>query len=95
MYALCGFNNPNLLEQITGNFGQKNRKTKKNSKKQQKKSSNKMGTLLGKIPCKTHHPEYQNSIKIEISILRPDSASPRRSVQFALVIVQLFDLFAM
>ena len=54
-----------------------------------------METILGKIPCKTHHPEYQNSIKIEIFILRPDSASPRRSVQFALVIVQKFDLFAM
>ena len=55
-------------------------KQKKKLKKQQKKSSNKMGTLLGKIPCKTKHPEYQHSIKIEIFILRPDSASPRRSV---------------
>ena len=70
-------------------------KGKKTQKKRQKKSSNKMETLLGKIPCKTKHPEYQNSIKIEIFILRPDSASPRRSVQFALVIVQLSHLFAM
>ena len=37
-----------------------------------KKSSNKLRTPLGKIPCKTNHPECQNSIRIKICILRPD-----------------------
>ena len=44
-----------------------------------------------------HSDGYRPKIRsiCHVTDIKPDSASPRRSVQFALVIVQLFDLFAM